>query len=144
MRFGLSESIIWLGEPPYMCLLRQVSPTNTEPANELKGRGDYDNVETEKVYDQLEEVIDPELEVNIVDLGLVRDVEVDTGDVEVLMTLTTPGCPLAGVFDQIVAKELRKLDEVESVEVELTFDPRWTPEEMSDDARDQLGHVPGL
>jgi metal-sulfur cluster biosynthetic enzyme len=101
-------------------------------------------VKTEEVYDQLEEVIDPELEVNIVDLGLVRGVEVGNGDVEVLMTLTTPGCPLAGVFDQIVAKELRKLDEVESVEVELTFEPRWTPEEMSDDARDQLGHVPGL
>lgn len=101
-------------------------------------------METEKIYDQLKEVIDPELEVNIVDLGLVRDVEADEGDVQVLMTLTTPGCPLAGVFDQIVSKELRKLDEVEGVEVELTFEPRWTPEEMSDDARDQLGHVPGL
>ena len=117
---------------------------NTGLAKELKGRGTENSVKNEKVYDQLEEVIDPELEVNIVDLGLVRDVEADSGSVEVLMTLTTPGCPLAGVFDQIVAKELRKLDEVEDVEVELTFEPRWTPEEMSDDARDQLGHAPGL
>ena len=98
-------------------------------------------METEKIYDQLEEVIDPELEVNIVDLGLVRDVEADSGSVEVLMTLTRHGCPLAGGFDQIVAKERRKLDEGESGEVERKFEPRWTPEEMSDGGRDQLGHA---
>ncbi|MFB6190196.1 MAG: metal-sulfur cluster assembly factor [Candidatus Nanohaloarchaea archaeon] len=101
-------------------------------------------VAEEDVIGRLEEVVDPELNVNIVDLGLIRNVEVEDGQVDILMTLTTPGCPLHGVFDELVTREVQKLDSVEEVEVELTFEPRWSPDEMSDEARDELGNIPGL
>ena len=102
-------------------------------------------VNSEKVKEQLKEVIDPELDINIVDLGLIYDVEVDDeNNVDILMTLTTPGCPLHGVFDELMKREIRKLYDISDIDVELTFEPRWTPEEMSDDARDELGNVPGM
>lgn len=102
-------------------------------------------VNSEEVKEQLKEVIDPELDINIVDLGLIYEIEVDDeNNVDILMTLTTPGCPLHGVFDELVKREIRKLDDIGDIEVELTFEPRWTPEEMSDDARDELGNVPGM
>jgi len=101
-------------------------------------------VTEEQVTEQLKNVIDPELNVNIVDLGLIYEVEVDDEDnVEILMTLTTPGCPLHGVFNELVKREVNSLD-VGSVNVELTFEPRWSPDDMSDEARDELGNVPGM
>jgi metal-sulfur cluster biosynthetic enzyme len=97
------------------------------------------------VKEQLKEVIDPELDINIVDLGLIYEIDVDDeNNIDILMTLTTPGCPLHGIFDELVKKELRSLDGVGDIEVELTFEPRWSPEEMSDEARDKLGHIPGM
>ena len=101
-------------------------------------------VSEEKVWEQLEEVIDPELNINIVDLGLIYEVDVDGSDVFILMTLTTPGCPLHGVFDELVKREVRKAEGVEKIDVELTFEPRWTPEKMSDEGQNQLGNVPGM
>ncbi len=101
-------------------------------------------VSEDDVREQLKQVIDPELNINIVDLGLIYEVDVDGSDVFILMTLTTPGCPLHGVFDQLVKREVRKLDEVESIEVELTFDPRWSPDDMTDEGQEQLGNVPGM
>ena len=102
-------------------------------------------LEKDHVKDQLKEVIDPELDINIVDLGLIYEVDVDAeNNIDILMTLTTPGCPLHGIFDELVKKELRKLDDAGEIEVELTFEPRWSPEEMSDDARDKMGHIPGM
>ncbi len=100
-------------------------------------------VSEDDVRQQLKEVIDPDLEINIVDLGLIYEVKADDGEVFILMTLTTPGCPLHGVFDELVKKEVRKLD-VDSVEVELTFEPRWTPEKISEDAQADLGNIPGM
>ncbi len=103
------------------------------------------NLEKEDVREQLKEVIDPELDINIVDLGLIYEVEVDDqNNVDILMTLTTPGCPLHGVFDEMVKKELRNLEEVGEIQVELTFEPRWSPEKMSDEARDEMGSTPGM
>jgi metal-sulfur cluster biosynthetic enzyme len=102
-------------------------------------------VNEKQVREQLKEVIDPELDINIVDLGLIYEVDVDEeNNVDILMTLTTPGCPLHGVFDELVKKEVGKIDEIGEIEVELTFEPRWSPEEMSDEARDELGNVPGM
>lgn len=102
-------------------------------------------VDEEDVREQLKNVIDPELDINIVDLGLIYEIDVDEEDnVDILMTLTTPGCPLHGVFDELVKREVSKIDDVESIEVELTFEPRWSPEEMSDDARDEIGNIPGM
>lgn len=108
-------------------------------------------METEKlsedeVRDQLKEVMDPELDINIVDLGLIYEVEVKEDEVYILMTLTTPGCPLHGVFDEMVKREVGNLKGVEEheIEVELTFEPRWSPEKMSDEAKDEMGHLPGM
>lgn len=102
-------------------------------------------VTEENVRNQLKNVIDPELDINIVDLGLVYEIEVDEDDnVDILMTLTTPGCPLHGVFDEMVRQEVSNVDGVKHIDVELTFEPRWSPEEMSDEARDELGNIPGM
>lgn len=101
--------------------------------------------EEEEVREALKEVMDPELNINIVDLGLIYEVDVDDqNNVDILMTLTTPGCPLHSVFDELVKKEVGKLEEIEDIEVELTFEPRWSPEEMSDEARDEIGNIPGM
>lgn len=98
----------------------------------------------EEVREQMKDVIDPELDVNIVDLGLLREIDIEEGRVEILMTLTTPGCPLHSVFDEMVRQEVGGLEGVNEVEVELTFEPRWTPDEMSDEARKQIGNIPGM
>jgi metal-sulfur cluster biosynthetic enzyme len=99
----------------------------------------------EQVREQLKNVIDPELNVNIVDLGLIYEVEVDEDDnAYILMTLTTPGCPLHGVFDEMVRQEVSNVDGLNEIDVELTFEPRWHPDKMSDDAKDELGNIPGM
>lgn len=106
-------------------------------------------VSREAVLARLKQVIDPELGVNIVDLGLVYDVTIKrsrqrsagtpTADVSILMTLTTPGCPLAGVFDRLVGDAVRDIEGVGEVSIGLTFDPPWTPEVMSEEAKATLG-----
>lgn len=89
---------------------------------------------------QLQNVPDPELGISIVDLGLVYDVKADKkGNVEVIMTLTTMGCPLFELIEGPVKSELSKLKDVKNVNVELTFDPPWTPEKMSKEAKVKLG-----
>jgi len=101
-------------------------------------------VEKSDVKDALKDVIDPELDINIVDLGLVYEIDVEDDRAEILMTLTTPGCPLHGVFDEMVRQEVGAVDGINEVDVELTFEPRWSPEKMSEKARDELGNVPGM
>lgn len=97
------------------------------------------------VYQALKSVIDPELGVNIVDLGLIYKVEVrkvqKVQKVRIIMTLTTPGCPLAGVFDMMVREAVASLPGVEAdeIEIQLTFDPPWTAEMMSKEAKAELG-----
>ncbi len=96
---------------------------------------------TKKILlNQLKNVPDPELGISIVDLGLVYDVKVDKkGNAVVLMTLTTMGCPLFDLIADPVRTELKKLDGVKNVEVELTFDPPWSPEKMTKEAKIKLG-----
>lgn len=101
-------------------------------------------VTKEEVRDNLKEVIDPELDVNIVDLGLVYEIEVDENSVRILMTLTSKGCPLHGVIKEMVKREVRKIEDVEEIEFELTFDPPWSPEKMTDEGRDKVGNIPGF
>jgi metal-sulfur cluster biosynthetic enzyme len=93
----------------------------------------------ELALDALYEVIDPELGVNIVDLGLVYDVLIDDGSVVVVMTLTTPGCPLGGFMEDEIHRCLNQFPQVRSAEVQIVWDPPWDPELMSDEAREQLG-----
>lgn len=87
----------------------------------------------------LRTVIDPELGVNIVDLGLVYGVRLDDGAVEIEMTLTTPGCPLGGFLDDEIRAALAQLPQVRDVHVELVWEPAWEPQAMSDAAKEQLG-----
>ena len=100
---------------------------------------DYRMLTPQAVRKKLTRVIDPELQVNIVDLGLVYNIKVQKGEVKILMTLTTPGCPLSGIFEGLIQDALRDAEGFTKLSVELTFDPPWTPELMSDEAKASLG-----
>ena len=91
------------------------------------------------VWDQLRTCFDPEIPVNIVDLGLVYEVNIGRDSVGVIMTLTAIGCPVAGEVMAEVETKLLEVPGVKMAKVELTFDPPWTPERMSEDARWELG-----
>lgn len=87
----------------------------------------------------LRTVIDPELGVNIVDLGLVYGAEVVDGRAQILITTTTPSCPLGPYLSDAIRWALLELESVLDVEVEVTHDPLWSPDRMTDAARSQLG-----
>ena len=98
------------------------------------------------VINRLKTVLDPELRVNIVDLGLIYDVDVMEREgvrkVHILMTLTTPGCPLAGTIQRMIKDALYGLESLNvdrDVDVEITFDPPWTMDAMSEEVRAELG-----
>ncbi len=89
--------------------------------------------------EKLREVLDPELGVSIVDLGLVYGVDVEKGEARVRMTFTTPACPLLGYIVNDVESKVRELKGISSVQVQFVWEPRWTPERMSPAAKKQLG-----
>lgn len=89
--------------------------------------------------DLLCQVIDPELGVNIIDLGLVYDLRVTDGLARVRMTMTTPGCPLGAYFEDAIGSSLGGAPGVEQVDLQVVWDPPWRPEMMTDAAKDQLG-----
>jgi metal-sulfur cluster biosynthetic enzyme len=92
------------------------------------------------VREGLKNVYDPEIGINIVDLGLVYDTDVaESGDVLVTMTLTSLGCPLGPVIVQEVQGALKDLPGVGEVDVKLVWSPPWSPEHMSEEAKDELG-----
>ena len=93
----------------------------------------------EEVYEALRQVEDPELGMDIVELGLLYDVEVEGPKVKVIHTLTSMGCPVGPMIQENIDEIARAMPDVEDVEVELTWDPPWTPEKMSDDAKFILG-----
>lgn len=95
---------------------------------------------TDKIYEQLRKVNDPELNVNVVDLGLVYEVKhSEEGDVWITMTLTTPGCPLHDSIVSGVKNAVSSIEGVANVDVQLVWTPAWTPERMTDEGRRQLG-----
>jgi metal-sulfur cluster biosynthetic enzyme len=93
----------------------------------------------DEVIEALRQVEDPELGMDIVDLGLLYDVEVAGPRVKVTHTLTSMGCPVGPMIQENVDQVVRALPGVEDVDVELTWDPPWSPEMMSDDAKFILG-----
>ena len=94
----------------------------------------------EKVVRILKTIFDPEIPVDIYELGLIYDVFVNEDyDVKVLMTLTTPNCPVAETLPVEVEEKIKSIDEVNECEVELTFDPPWTQDMMSEEAKLELG-----
>ena len=96
-------------------------------------------VQSDEVVEVLKNVYDPEIPVNVVDLGLIYDVRVDEGSVYVQMTLTAPGCGMGPMIAQQAEWAISELDGVEDVQVEMTFDPPWTPELISEDGKKLLG-----
>ncbi len=96
-----------------------------------------------EVMDALHECYDPEIPVNIVDLGLIYNVDInnDEGKVQVLMTLTAIGCPVAGDVIAEVEMRIKEVENVRDCKVELTFDPPWSPDRMTEDAKWELGMV---
>lgn len=94
----------------------------------------------EKVYEQLKRVMDPELNINVVDLGLIYEVDFpEEGEVHVTMTLTTPGCPLHDSIVSGVKYSLLDIEEISNVDVNLVWEPAWTPEKMTPEGLRALG-----
>ena len=96
---------------------------------------------TDEVIKKLSTVKDPELGINIYDLGLIYDIKIDEGNnVNITMTLTTVNCPVADSFPLDIAKNITSLENTGQVKVKLTFDPPWNKDMMSDDAKLALGY----
>ena len=96
-------------------------------------------VSVEDVNEALRDVIDPELGLDFVELGLIYEVEVDGGSVHVTFTLTSPGCPIGPQVTEQIEEFVGELGGVEDVTSTMVFSPPWTPERMSEDAKFALG-----
>jgi metal-sulfur cluster biosynthetic enzyme len=94
----------------------------------------------EDVQDALTNVIDPELGLDFVELGLIYDVAVEEGDVFVTFTLTSPGCPIGPQVSEQIEEFVSELDGVSNVQSKMVFSPPWTPERMSEEAKFALGY----
>ena len=97
-------------------------------------------VTVDDVQEALTNVIDPELGLDFVELGLIYEVEVDGGDVHVSFTLTSPGCPIGPQVAEQIEEFVAELDGVTAVHPRMTFTPAWTPEMMSEEAKFALGY----
>ncbi|KUF44890.1 DUF59 domain-containing protein [Myroides marinus] len=94
----------------------------------------------ENIVKVLKTIYDPEIPVDIYELGLIYDVFVnENNDVKILMTLTSPNCPVAETLPMEVEEKVRAIDNVKGVEIELTFEPSWTKDLMSEEAKLELG-----
>jgi metal-sulfur cluster biosynthetic enzyme len=94
----------------------------------------------DEVQEALTNVIDPELGLDFVELGLVYDIEVDGGDVNITFTLTSPGCPIGPQVTDQMKEFVGELDDVTNVNAHMTFNPPWSPDLMSEDAKFALGY----
>jgi metal-sulfur cluster biosynthetic enzyme len=110
-----------------------------EPAQGSEGAVDRDGSVDEAVLEALKNVIDPELGINIVDLGLVYDVAIEDGAVRITYTLTTMGCPIGPLIEEQMARALSEVPGVERVDAEMVLRPPWSPELMSEEAKAALG-----
>jgi FeS assembly SUF system protein len=107
-----------------------MEPITTPPPQDLEG----------EIVDALKSVFDPEIPVNIYELGLIYDLEIQPeGQVQIKMTLTSPGCPVAGSLPGEVKAKVEQVPGVAAADVELVWDPAWNPSMMTEAARLQLG-----
>ena len=93
----------------------------------------------EQIYEALRDVYDPEIPVNIVDLGLVYGVDIEESDVKVKMTLTFAGCRMGPYIAQQAEWRIAEIDDVDDVEVDIVFEPPWNPEMISEEGKKELG-----
>ncbi len=96
-------------------------------------------VTKEDVIEALKGCHDPEIPVSIVDLGLVYGIDISNGEVHVKMTLTAPGCPMHSEISEDARSRIEALEGVEKAEIEIVWEPLWTPERMSPEAKKKLG-----
>ena len=94
-----------------------------------------------KIIEEIKTIFDPEIPVNIYELGLIYEIKIDDNKVNILMTLTSPNCPVADSLPIEVQEKVKNIEEVESAEVELTFDPPWDQEMLSEEAKLELGFL---
>jgi metal-sulfur cluster biosynthetic enzyme len=96
-------------------------------------------VSVEEVQEVLRDVIDPELGLDFVELGLIYDIQIEGGTVKIMFSLTTPACPIGPQVSEQIEEYVMELDGVERVDPVMTFSPPWSPERMSEDAKFALG-----
>lgn len=104
-----------------------------------RGGGEYGLVTKEEVITVLKDCYDPEIPINIWDLGLVYDINIAEDNVGIKMTLTAPGCMMGGMIADEVKAKLKALNGIKDAKVDLVFDPPWTPDKMSEEAKAQMG-----
>ncbi|MGB9824314.1 MAG: metal-sulfur cluster assembly factor [Candidatus Hydrothermia bacterium] len=95
----------------------------------------------EQIVQKLKEIYDPEIPVDIYNLGLIYGIEINGKDVNILMTLTAPGCPLAQTLSEEVREKLKEIEGIGNVNVELTWEPQWTPEMITEEGREKLRNL---
>jgi metal-sulfur cluster biosynthetic enzyme len=115
-------------------------PSDTVIYDECMAESENGAVTEDEVMEALEEVIDPELGLDFVSLGLVYDVEIEGSEVFVTFTLTTPACPIGPQVSEQMREFVGELPGVERVHPKMIFDPPWSPEMMSEDAKFALGY----
>lgn len=93
----------------------------------------------EVVYELLKQVYDPEVGINIVDMGLIYGVDIAEQKVDVIMTLTSPACPAGPHILQQVESKLKEMEGIEEVDIKVVWTPPWTPDLLSEEGKDQLG-----
>ena len=98
-----------------------------------------EKLKEERIKEQLKKVIDPEIGISVLDLGLIYDIKIEGDSVHIKMTLTTPGCPLQQMLVKGVEKAVAEMEGVKDVHVDLVWDPPWHPSMMSEEAKKKLG-----
>jgi metal-sulfur cluster biosynthetic enzyme len=91
------------------------------------------------IYEKLKQIYDPEVGINIVDMGLIYSLDIADNKVEITMTLTSPGCPAGPQILSQVDNQVKTLDGIEDVDIKVVWSPPWSPDMLSEEARDQLG-----
>ncbi len=125
-------------EPDFFSKEEKKEGTTTVMGKTLHG----EKCSVEDIISAMKTVKDPEIPINLYDLGLIYNIEQsDSGDVGVLMTLTAPNCPVAGELPKMIADSIVKIDGVGIVTVKLTWSPKWTKDMMSDDAKFALADI---
>jgi metal-sulfur cluster biosynthetic enzyme len=92
-----------------------------------------------QIYERLKHIYDPEVGINIVDMGLIYSLDIADNKVEITMTLTSPGCPAGPQILSQVDSQVKTLDGIEEVDIKVVWSPPWSPDMLSEEARDQLG-----
>ncbi len=95
----------------------------------------------QKIVEELKKIYDPEIPMNIVDLGLIYNMDWQDDQVTLRMTLTAPGCPVAGILQEEVKSAIERVPNVKNATVDMVWEPAWTPERMSEFAKRQFGYL---